>query len=495
MKKIFKKILNGFKKIISVIKKKWLVKTTTTVLLMAIFIAIFILITTGMKSLNLNPIDITSEGVNSLTQETKNKLKDIDKEINIYLINYTENDSAYKLVMQYQNVNKNIKVELVDISARTDLAQKYSVTTSDGGIIVVESNDKFKKITSNDLYTYDYSSYDTIDLTEEKVTSTIVNLTATKVSNVYIVDNYCQEYLTKDTYMSGLSNYMDKEALSVKDLDTLVSGKVPDDCDLLLIVSPLKDFEAQTADEIINYINNGGNVLWIQGAYGKELSLPNVQRVLDVYGIKSFTPGYVIETNSKNTLSGYLDALVLDIPSNDITGTENLKSVFLDCTKINVSDDETLKNLNVTKTDIISTNETALYRSDFTSSSSSKIESDEQGSFTLGALFEKKIGTDEKSKTSKLVMYSNDYFASSIPYSQMYNDGWIDLYNNKDVALNTALYLTDSDVSLTIRKNTNTKTFTMTNQEYSIILAIVFVVPILIIIGGITVWQVRRRKK
>ena len=84
MKKIFKKILNGFKKIISVIKKKWLVKTTTTVLLMAIFIAIFILITTGMKSLNLNPIDITSGGVNSLTQETKNKLKDIGIEESNY---------------------------------------------------------------------------------------------------------------------------------------------------------------------------------------------------------------------------------------------------------------------------------------------------------------------------------------------------------------------------------------------------------------------------
>ena len=82
MKKVFKKILNGFKKVITVIKKKWLVKTATTVLLMAIFVAIFVLITTGMKSLNLNPIDVTSEGVNSLTQETKNKLKNIDKEIN-----------------------------------------------------------------------------------------------------------------------------------------------------------------------------------------------------------------------------------------------------------------------------------------------------------------------------------------------------------------------------------------------------------------------------
>lgn len=495
MKKVFKKILNGFKKVITVIKKKWLVKTATTVLLMAIFVAIFVLITTGMKSLNLNPIDVTSEGVNSLTQETKNKLKNIDKEINIYLINYTENDSAYKLIMQYENINKNINVELVDINTRTDLAQKYSVSSNDSGVIVVEGNDKFKKLSSSDLYTYDYSSYDTIDLTEEKVTSAITNLVATKVSNVYVLDSYCQEYFTIDKYMSGLSNYMGQEALNVQDLDILVTGKVPEDCELLLIVSPLKDFEAQTADEIINYINNGGNILWLQGAYGKELSMPNVQRVLDVYGIKAFTPGYVIETNSKNTLSGYLDALVLNIESNEVTGTETLKSVLLDCTKINISDDDTLKNLNVTKTNIISTYSTALYRSDFTSSSSSKIDSDEQGEFTLGALFEKKIGTDEDSKTSKLVMYSNDYFASSIPYTQMYTDGWIDLYNNKDIALNTALYLTNSDVSLTIRKNTNTKNFTMTNQEYSIILTIVFVVPILIIIIGIVVWQVRRRKK
>ena len=115
MKKVFKKILNGFKKVITVIKKKWLVKTATTVLLMAIFVAIFVLITTGMKSLNLNPIDVTSEGVNSLTQETKNKLKNIDKEINIYLINYTENDSTYKLIMQYENINKNIKKTTQDI--------------------------------------------------------------------------------------------------------------------------------------------------------------------------------------------------------------------------------------------------------------------------------------------------------------------------------------------------------------------------------------------
>jgi ABC-2 type transport system permease protein len=168
----------------------------------------------------------------------------------------------------------------------------------------------------------------------------------------------------------------------------------------------------------------------------------------------------------------------------------------LDATKINVTDDESLENLNVTKTDIVTTEETALFRKDFTATSASKIDSDEQGSFILGAMFEKEISSEEENTTkSRLVMYSNDYFASSMPYSQYYSDGWIDLYNNKDVVLNTALYLTDSDVSITIRKSTNTEHFTMTDQEYTTILLIIFIVPVLIIILGIVVWQIRRRKK
>lgn len=499
MKKIFKKILEGLKKIVTVIKKKWLINMTTTIILMAIFIGIFILITSVMQSLNLNPIDITSEGINSLTQETKDKLANIDKEVTIFMMNYTENDSGYKLAMQYKNVNKNINVELInDLSTRTDLAQSYNVSSEDGPTVVIVYNGKSKKITNSDMYTYDYNTYDTIDLTEENITSTIVNLTAEKLSNVYIIDNYCSEYFTTNTYMNGLSEYLGKEALNVNDLDLLVTGKVPDDCDLLLVISPIKDFQAQVTDGIVNYINKGGNILWLQGAYGSDLNLPNVQKVLDLYGIKPFTPGYIIETDSKNTLNGYLDAIILNVSGNEITGDDSLKALFLDSTKINVADEETLENLKVTKTDIINSAETALFRKDFASSSSSKIDSDEQGSFTLGAMFEKNINsnseTDDEVK-SKLVMYSNDYFASSMPYSQYYSDGWIDLYNNKDVVLNTALYLTNSDINITIRKATNTEHFVMTDNEFRVILAIIFIIPILIIIFGIVVWQIRRRKK
>lgn len=496
MKNIFKKISTGFKKVISVIKKKWLAKITTTIILMMIFIALFILLNSVMHSLNLNPIDITSEGINSLTDETKTKLSNIDKPINILMMNFSEDSKTYKIVKQYENVNKNIKTELIDLSARTDLAQKYSVGTQDGPTIIIICGDKNKKISSYELATYDYTTGEEIDLTEERVTATILGLIAEKLSNVYVIDNYADEYFRLDTYMNLLNSYITKEAMNINKLDILVSGNVPDDCDLLLIVSPLKDFETQTTDEIIKYINKGGNILWLQGAYGKDLSMPNVQKVLDLYGINAFTTGCVLETNANNRLSEDPRALVINVSPNDIIGTENLKVAFFVSTRISTKSDEDLQNLKVTKTNLITTESTALFRKDFTSTSISKIDTDEEGPLTLGAMFEKEISGEGENKTiSKLVMYSNECFASSIPYSQNYQDGWIDLGNNKDLVLNTSLYLTNSEIDINIRKNTNIKHFTMTDTQYRVILAIIFVVPVLIIILGIIVWQIRRRKK
>ena len=69
------------------------------------------------------------------------------------------------------------------------------------------------------------------------------------------------------------------------------------------------------------------------------------------------------------------------------------------------------------------------------------------------------------------------------------------LYNNEDLALNSIAYLTDRDDTIMIRKNTEVTTYTVTDSQQTIILTIIFAVPVLIIIAGIVVWQVRRRKK
>ena len=70
------------------------------------------------------------------------------------------------------------------------------------------------------------------------------------------------------------------------------------------------------------------------------------------------------------------------------------------------------------------------------------------------------------------------------------------IYDNKDLALNSIAYLTNQDEDITIRKDyTNVSSFTATEGQKILIMRVVFGVPIAIIIFGIIVWQIRRRKK
>ena len=132
-------------KFLETIKKRWLISSTNTILLIAILIAIVILINSFVQSLELTPIDCTSNKQYTITDETKNRIKEIDKQVNIYMAGYTEEDTTYTLVKQYNKVCKNINVEIIDLTERTDLADKYHLQ-NDYSAIVIESADKSKTL-------------------------------------------------------------------------------------------------------------------------------------------------------------------------------------------------------------------------------------------------------------------------------------------------------------------------------------------------------------
>ena len=108
-------------KFVQIIKKKWLINGTKTFLLVAIIILAFVGITVGMKKLDLTPIDLTEEKLYTLTDESKEKVKDIDQDVNIYFVGYAESDSDFELAKQYKNANEKIVATVVNPDDRPDL--------------------------------------------------------------------------------------------------------------------------------------------------------------------------------------------------------------------------------------------------------------------------------------------------------------------------------------------------------------------------------------
>ena len=472
------------------IKKKWLITSTNTLLLIAIIFAIFILINILVKKADFTPIDCSTSKDYTLTDESKERVSKIEKDVNIYFVGWDESNKDYELAKQYHKVNSKINVEIVDATENLELAKKYDVTNEDMAVII-ESGETYRKLYYySDIVSYD-SSYKSVDLAEQKITSAILNVTSGKIAKVYYLTGYTSYSFGRG--LSSFSKYLNDEVLTYEELNLLNTQTVPEDCDTLIIMTPEKDFDKTVADAIINYIKKGGNILWLNGAYAEKMELTNANMVLAEFGIKDFDVGIVYETNQKNTILGYSACFLPEIEETDATRDvyKSAGVTFLYATKINVDTDR-LGELNVEEKKLIHSSNTTYFTSDLTGAAS---QNDEKGEYVLGVEMDKKI---DDNTTSKLILYGNDLFVTdyAITDGAGNNSYMIYLYNNADLALNSIAYLTNNDQDLTIRKNysdSETK-FTATDAQKSLIMKVIFIVPAIIIVIGIIIW-IRRRNR
>lgn len=481
-----------FNKFINILKKRWLVKGFTTILLILIILSIYIGINILLNNVVLPEFDTTENGVYSLSEETKTKVEGLDKEVIITLINYDNSETVTSFAQKYKSLNDKIKLEKIDeLSSRRDLMEEYSLDTT-SQLIIISSGKNKKTLSEYDLYTYDYSTYETIDTTEEAITNAIVEVTTEEKPKIYFMGNHVM-YDIK-TYYGRIIQTMKEDANEVEIVDILKNGAVPKDCDTLVITTLKEDITEFEKDKIIEYINYGGEILLLCGPNLSGKKLTNFQTILNQYGI-SVENGVIFEGNSSNMLYGYPDFIIEELKSNSLT--ENLNMNLTICLADAASirfDEKKLEELGVTYEVLANTSEKAFLRTNLNQSSSTRTSLDsEEGEYVVGAIATKTIN---ENTTSKLVIYSNELFATNMQVQiNGYSYNIVELYNNEDAVLNSIAYLNEREDKILIRKTYDTVKYTATQLQHNIITAIIFITPLVIILLGIIVWQFRRRKK
>ena len=498
-KKKEKKEKKETSKFVQTVKRKWLIDGSRTLSLVLLILAAFLGINTGMKVWDLTPIDLSQEKLYTLTDESKERVKNIDKDVHLYFVGYTDDNADLTLAKQYKDANERIVAEAVDSESRPDLVEKYGIQDTGSSGIIVECGDRSKVLTASDLVTYDSTTYETISIAEEKLTSAILSVTTDDIPKVYFLEGYSD--FTLDYNMYYLSVYLENEVTEVDTLNILSTGNIPDDCDTLVVTSPTQDFSNEAKTAIIDYINRGGNILWLNAAMAVSADLPNVNEVLALYGVNPFDVGAIRETDSSRMVVNSPDLVIPSLGYSKIT--EDIYSdgiIFRYPTKININE-EGLEDLKVVETDLVTTSESSYFRTDFNNSSAAAAEGEETGSFVVGAELEKTITeaneeTGTSAVTSTLIIFGENYFISDYPFTQesQYSAIQVSSYN-KDLVLNSLAYLSDREEDITSRKSTGTVTYTATEQQDTIVRIIIFSVPAVIILAGLIVWQKRRRKK
>lgn len=491
------------KKILEIIKNKWLRKTSFTILLIAIVIATYLAINLGIQALDISDIDLTKEGFFRLSEESKNQLKDINQEIKIYMFGYKEDSSVVDLAKQYSKYKDNIKVEIVSIESRPDLAQKYNITSSDEEYqtVIFECEGRNIKANYYDFFTVDYTTYEQIDLTEQKMTNSILGVTLENAPKIYFLTGH-SEYGIND-YFGILAESLKSEVNEVDTLDLLVKNEIPSDCKTLIIASPSTDFTDYETELIIKYVNNGGNILWLSD-YSQNGTLTNTQKILDLYGVNLSNDGIILERDPSAMLMQKQDLIIPTLSKeSEITNVfaSSGKVLFIDSGKLEIANEEKLNELGVTVTELLTTSSESFYRKDLSIASSGVANGEEAKSYVVGALATKTIGEEneeqqEDSKKSQLIIYANNLFATDYPITiNNQSANAIYFYNNQDLILNSISYLTERTETITIRKTHSAVTYTPTEAEDLVVKAIIFITPIIIIIVGIVIWIKRKHRK
>ena len=431
-------------------------------------------------------IDATSTKLYSITDTTKDYLKTLDSDVNIYVLAAEKNaDSTLSETLQrYEDLSDHIKVSYINPSTNPTFFQKYTTEAPTSNSLIVVSDARSRVIDYNDIYeySYDYSSYtrslDGYDA-EGQITSALQYVTkdSSELPVVYEITGHGETALS-----GGFTEAVEKANMTLTELTLLKEDAVPEDASAIIINAPTSDFSADDAKKVTDYLEKGGKALITTNFQYKDLT--NFESILKAYGIER-VDGIVMENDSSYYYNNIPYYLLPEVESSDYTSSVSGKYIFAPYSEAfsydGSSDD-------VTYTALLQTTDKAVSKIDAgNATTSEKEDGDIEGPFTIALAAEKTV--DDTS--SQIV---------AIGSMELFTDSTDQIVSGSNVSMFTDIVTNltggaDNDTSVIPVKDYKMSTITITSISTIIggLVASIFI-PVVLIVIGVVIWAVRRKK-
>lgn len=469
----------------SIQKRRWSISTksiktgafSSTLIIIVLAAVVMANLTVKELPADLTQIDVTSQKLYSLTDETKNVLEKLEQDITIYVINSEENadETVDTTLERYTQLSDHIQVEYKDPLVNPNFYRNYADSVSTNSLIV-ESGERAKVIDYYELYEteYDYYSYSSTVTgydAEGQITSAIDYVTNAELPVVYQIEGHGESALE-----TSFTDILTKENAELLTINLLQYDAVPEDAACILLLAPTTDLSSDDADKIISYLENGGKA--VISVNMTEEELPNFDRVLAAYGVTN-TYSMILE-NDRNYYyqSPYylLPEIVSTNVTSDIAGSGYVFSPYTMELQFDTESEER------TVEAFMTTSENAYAKADpMTVETLEYAEGDSQGSFNVGIMI-------SEGETEVAVLASGYIFTESA-------DSMVS-GSNSTLFGNIIAQFAGKEESSSIAA----KSYQMDNiavSQTGIILwglALTVLLPLVILATGIVVWIRRRRR-
>lgn len=270
-----------------------------------LLVGIIVVINATLNKLPLKftQIDISSNSLYSLSEQSTELLSSLDEKIDIYLVSTDSGRSAImeKLLARYEDGSPWVSVEYIDPDLYPTFTEQYTdIVLNDNSVIVVSGRAHYViDYSSMVTYTLDSSTGTASNLVfdaEGLITSGIRYVVSSEFPVLYQLTGH-GELPASDFFLDSI----EKNNILLSDINLLTVSEMPENASCLLINSPSSDISENEAQIIREYLNNGGNLFLIL-SYNSQTS--NLNALLEEYGVHR-TQAVVLESDPSYYIQGY----------------------------------------------------------------------------------------------------------------------------------------------------------------------------------------------
>ena len=456
---------------------------STGMIAIAVAIVVAANLVIGEMPSSWTAIDLTSEKLYSLTDQTIEFVNNMQEDVTIYaIVNEDSQDTTLgQTLRRYDDLSDHITVEYVDPTVNPRFHTQYTDSAISINSLIVVSDKRNRVIDYSDIYesSFDYSTYTSTTTGydgEGQITSALDYVLSDDLPKVYMTEGH-GEYTLSGSFTDALT----KENVEYETINLMDYDAVPEDTACVIINGPQSDFSSDDTEKVISYLESGGKVILITGYTGTEM--PNRDTLLEYMGI-SVADGLIVEQDQNYYYrSPYylLPDMTADTYTSGIYGNYYIFAPYSQ--GILIADEEAA---GMTYTTFLSTSESAFSKLDISNMESfEKSEGDIDGPFGIGV---EAIKALEEGEATMVVNGCDQIFTDDA--SAMVSGA------NMTLFVNTVSGFVDHEMSVSIPVKSYEVSYLTVTQYDAVMIGLVttVILPVGCLIVGFAIWFGRRKR-
>lgn len=445
-----------------------------SVLIVLLFVAILAILN-FIVARHPQRFDLTASGAFSLSPQTIQIVKGLKKEVR-FLAFFPETgdktQAARELFESYRFQSRKVSYEVIDPDKHPQVARQYNITQYE--TVVLESGKR--TVTAKEP-------------TESGLTAALIRIGRESQKTLYFVEGHGEHAIGDDDRggYSSMKEAMAGQGFAVKPLLLLGGGGVPADAAVVVIGGPRRPFAPEETDALSAFLKRGGRLF----ALIDPSTQANLDALLSQWGV-TLRDDLVVDPTSG--LGGTIPIVVPgSYPNHAITRQFELATFYPAARSVAPT---TVAGFRFEP--IIQTGKNSWRTTQTQGEITLDPERDEPGPITLGAAIQKTSPPKESDpENPEEVAASTDGGARLVVIgdSDFATNAVAQSAGNGDLFQNVVSWLADEGDLVSIRpKEANTSTLLLSMQQgITLFLVSVVLLPLAILVWGLTVWRRRRR--